>query len=109
MFHILRQSRNSNDQDNMQLCRSLGCIASGHPKDITHAFLSCLDIAPAVDWLLNAWAALAGLDRPLPKSAALLLADDINVWSEDVICPIGPAYQPTSLPAYQRTSLPAWT
>ena len=92
MFHILRQGRNSNVQDDMRLCRSPDCTAAGHPEDITHAFLSCPDILPAIDWLLNAWAALAGLDRPPPKSAALLLADDINAWPED-IRPTGPAYR----------------
>lgn len=92
MFHILRHSRSTNVQEEMRLCKSPGCSAAGRPEDITHAFLSCPDILPAVDWLLNAWAALAGLDRPPPKSAALLLADDINAWPED-IRPSGPAYR----------------
>ena len=92
MFHILRQGRSSNFQEEMRLCRSPGCTAAGHPEDITHVFLTCPDILPAIDWLLNAWAALAGLDRPPPKTAALLLADDINAWPED-IRPSGQAYR----------------
>ena len=92
MFHILRQGRSSNFQEEMRLCRSPACTAAGRSEDITHAFLSCPDILPAIDWLLNAWAALAGLDRPPPKTAALLLADDINAWPED-IRPSGPAYR----------------
>ena len=39
-------------------------------------------MSPAIDWLCNVWHSLTGTSPP-PKSAALLLADDLAEWTTD--------------------------
>jgi hypothetical protein len=46
-----------------------------------HMFLDCPHVAPAVDWLLDVWAAVAGPAGRPPRTAAVLLADDDRSWS----------------------------
>ncbi len=64
------------------LCPSPACSAAGQAESLTHAFLECPDSAPAVDWLCAAWGALTGKAAP-PRSAAVLLADELRFWTVD--------------------------
>jgi exonuclease III len=64
------------------LCRSTACSTAGRLETLSHTFLDCPDTAPAVDWLCAAWAALSGKAAP-PRTAAVLLADDLQAWTTD--------------------------
>jgi hypothetical protein len=48
------------------------------PETLTHLFMDCDVVRPAVDWVLDLWALISG-SRP-PRSALVLLADDRRVW-----------------------------
>ena len=54
-------------------CQHPPCTQSHQLETLTHCFLECPAVAPAVDWLLDVWEALADL-RP-PRSPAVILAD----------------------------------
>jgi hypothetical protein len=58
-------------------CAAAGC--SGCLETLTHLFVDCPCVGPALDWLLNLWQCIGG-SRP-PRSAQVLLADDHRVWS----------------------------
>jgi hypothetical protein len=61
-------------------CAAAGCGA-GTFETSQHIFLTCPCVAPAADWLVRLWAAVAGpASPPPPCSAAVLLADDHRVW-----------------------------
>lgn len=47
-------------------------------ETLTHLFMDCPCVAPAVDWLLDWWEKVGG-DRP-PRDGRVLLADDHRVW-----------------------------
>jgi hypothetical protein len=64
------------------LCLSPACAAARHVETLSHAFLDCVDAAPAMDWLCATWAALT-LQAAPPRSAAVLLADDLRAWTTD--------------------------
>ena len=78
------------------LCGSQGCSGLGRIETLTHAFLECPDMAPAADWLCEAWAALTGRAAP-PRSAAVLLADDLRAWTVD-----SPVEEPRLLALWTR-------
>jgi hypothetical protein len=48
------------------------------PETLSHLFLDCPCVRPAVDWLLDTWHAISGVRPPL--DARVLLADDHRVW-----------------------------
>jgi hypothetical protein len=48
-------------------------------ETLTHAFMDCPTVRPAVTWLLDVWQAVSG-ERP-PRSAAVIIADDHRVWA----------------------------
>lgn len=57
------------------------CAAAGrgrHLETVTHAFMDCPDVAPALDWLLAAYAALTG--EPVPRDSLAILADADWRW-----------------------------
>lgn len=61
-------------------CASPNC--AGALETLTHLFVHCPDVQPAVSWLLNLWGAIHGT-RPDLQGAALervLLADDHRDW-----------------------------
>ena len=63
-------------------CRFPPCLAADCPETLSHIFLDCPSSSPAIDWLCSAWAALTGKARP-PRTAAVLLADDLDAWTLD--------------------------
>ena len=54
-------------------CQHPPCTQSRQLETLTHCFLECPAVAPAVDWLLDVWHALSGA-RP-PRTAEVILAD----------------------------------
>ena len=66
----------------MCLCTHPECHTAGRHETITHAFLDCPAVAPAVDWLLRAWQVLTQSPEAPPRTAALLLADDMAAWPD---------------------------
>jgi exonuclease III len=63
------------------LCAHPQCQQAGALETLSHAFLDCPAIAPALDWLLQLWAALTPGQPQPPRSALLLLADWRQDWS----------------------------
>lgn len=53
---------------------------TGQLATITHVFITCPLAAAVWDWFAATWAAITGEDAP-PRSADLLLADDLRAWS----------------------------
>jgi hypothetical protein len=78
------------------LCRSPACSAAGRVETLTHAFLDCPESAAAADWLCAAWAALTGKGPP-PRTATVLLADDVRDWTVD-----SPAGTPQAIALWNR-------
>ena len=60
------------------LCHRQSCSNEGHLDNLTHSFLDCPASAPVIDWLLETWARLSGIN--LPRSPDLILGDDISQW-----------------------------
>jgi hypothetical protein len=59
----------------------VACTAAGRPgrvETLSHAFLSCPVVAPALDWLLAAYATLVG--QRVPRDALVILGDADWVW-----------------------------
>ena len=83
------------------LCGSPACAELGRIETLTHAFMECPDMAPAIDWLCQAWAALTGQAAP-PRSAAVLLGDDLRAWTVD-----SPAEEPRLLALWTRLRVAA--
>lgn len=61
------------------LCEAPACAAHAPLETLSHAFLDCPAAAPAIDWLLATWAQLSQ-QAPPPRSASVLLADDLDAW-----------------------------
>ena len=64
-------------------CKASCCSGLAEPslESISHALLFCPEVAPAIVWLRETWAALANVDpSSVPSSAAVLLADNIDSW-----------------------------
>jgi hypothetical protein len=76
-------SVSSQDRLTALACGHPSCLQSKTPEKISHAFLDCPAVAPAIDWLLQAWQVLSGSSTPPPRTAAVLLADDIGAWPEN--------------------------
>jgi hypothetical protein len=60
-------------------CGVPGC--EGALQGLSHMFVTCPGVMPAVAWLGDVWYAIAG-ERP-PLVASVLLADDRSVWRPD--------------------------
>jgi hypothetical protein len=54
-------------------------VAGGAIETLSHAFMDCPVVQPAVTWLCDVWKALSG-EEP-PRDAAVLIADDHRVWA----------------------------
>ena len=57
-------------------CSAAGCSAT--LESLSHLFLECPCVAPAVGWFLDLWQAIEG--RRPPLDPLVLLADDHRVW-----------------------------
>jgi hypothetical protein len=66
--------------DGAAACGAAGCAGASPPalETLSHAFVDCPTVRPAVEWLRALWAAVAG--EPPPRQAAVLLADDHRIW-----------------------------
>jgi hypothetical protein len=62
-------------------CQAASCLAVGRSETLTHALLDCPEVSPVIDWMLAAWGQLARFHPP-PRSARVLLADDLEEWPE---------------------------
>jgi hypothetical protein len=49
--------------------------------DLSHVFLHCAAVRPAVNWLLDLWARIVPEDAPVPLDARVLLLGDDGVWA----------------------------
>jgi exonuclease III len=65
-------------------CTHPACQRAQAPETLTHAFLECPSIAPAVAWLLDTWHHLT--QQRAPRDPRVLLGDDQSAWQ-----PRGPA------------------
>ena len=61
-------------------CPAPGCAAAGSVETLSHAFLDCPEVRPAIDWLLATWQCLAHV--AVPRTAQVLLADDPGGWPD---------------------------
>ena len=61
------------------MCDAPECCAQPALETLSHAFLDCPAAAPAIDWLRDTWAQLTQ-QPPVPRSAQVLLADDLEAW-----------------------------
>jgi hypothetical protein len=59
------------------VCSHAACVAQ--PETLSHVFLHCPVAVLVTQWLCDVWERVTGGQRP-PRSAAVLLADDITVW-----------------------------
>jgi hypothetical protein len=55
-------------------CKSARCF-----ETLTHLFISCPSVSPALQWLLSVWHAISGVQ--LQPTAALILGDDPAAWA----------------------------
>ena len=60
-------------------CDAPGCAAAGALETLTHTFLTCPAVVPAIDWLLATWELLA--QSVVPRCARVLVADDLLGWA----------------------------
>ena len=67
-----------------QSCSAAAALPSGEPvpamADISHVFLHCPAVRPAVEWLRALWHRIAPLDAPVPVDARVVLLGDESVW-----------------------------
>jgi hypothetical protein len=59
-------------------CAAAGCTHSRRIETLSHAFLDCPSVRPALLWLLDVWHAASAIR--LPPDAAVILADDTKAW-----------------------------
>jgi len=77
LHHVRRQQSAAHAADVM--CDAPECSAQPALETLSHAFLDCPAAAPAIDWLIATWAQLTQ-QPPAPRSARVLLADDLEAW-----------------------------
>ena len=61
-------------------CATPACCQQRCVETLTHAFLECPEVRPAVEWLQQTWEQLAGERYAVPLTPAFLLADDPEGW-----------------------------
>ena len=62
-------------------CSAPACRQQRFVETLTHAFLECPEVQPAVEWLRKTWEQLAGQRFAVPLTPAFLLADDPEGWA----------------------------
>lgn len=65
LFHVRRQGS--------PFCQLPCCSGQEQVETLSHALLDCPAVAPAIDWLVNTWHALTGIQAP--KTPEFLLCD----------------------------------
>ena len=80
IYHTHQQPNRLRPDPATRLCTNPACLATGIHENISHAFLDCPAAAPVIDWLLQTWQQLSNAPAPPPRTAAVLLADDIEAW-----------------------------
>ena len=60
-------------------CEASGCTSRSQEETLTHCFLDCPEVKPAIDWMLATWLSLTG--DSAPRTGACLLADDQQGWA----------------------------
>ena len=80
IYHTHQQPNRLRPDPATRLCTNPACLASGIHENISHTFIDCPAAAPAIDWLLQTWQQLFNAPAPPPRTAAVLLADDIEAW-----------------------------
>ena len=84
IYHTQLQPGRPSPDPATRLCSNPTCLSQGVHEDISHAFLQCPAVAPAIDWLLQVWQRLSNSASTPPRTAAVLLADDVNAWPPDI-------------------------
>ncbi len=59
-------------------CSAAACGDTPHLESLSHVFMHCLVVQPAVVWLQDLWPLVPG--SQLPLDARVMIADDHNVW-----------------------------
>lgn len=59
-------------------CHNPSCSNQQTLDTLSHCFMDCPASAPVIDWLLESWSNLSGIQ--LPRSPDLILGDDISLW-----------------------------
>ena len=59
-------------------CQAPQCLASVTMESLSHLFIHCPSVRPALDWLLSTWQAISG--KQLLPDPAIILADDPAAW-----------------------------
>jgi hypothetical protein len=77
LHHVRRTQPAAQAADVM--CEAPECALQHAVETLSHAFLDCPAAAPAIDWLLATWGQLSQQPPP-PRSARVLLADDLDAW-----------------------------
>ena len=80
IYHMHQQPNRLRPDLAARLCTNPACLASGIHEIISHTFIDCPAATPAIDWLLQTWQQLSNAPAPPPRTAAVLLADDIEAW-----------------------------
>jgi len=72
-------SRRTNDTGFARaLCSATPCHSSRQVETLTHLFIDCPSVQPALRWLLDVWHAASGIR--LQPDPAIVLADDPVAW-----------------------------
>lgn len=77
-LHHVRVQRGSGPAAPVLACSAPECQPQAPLETLSHAFLECPAVAPAIDWLVATWAQLS--QHPVPRSARVLLLDDLDAW-----------------------------
>ena len=87
LAHVRRNALQGTDQVSAATlcCRAPSCIANGTVETLTHAFLTCPEVTPVIDWMLATWEQLG--QPPAPRTWQVLLADDLSAWEQGPTTP----------------------
>ena len=78
LSHVRSRSRTWDPA--LAACSAPACNSTHTAEDITHAFFSCPEVQPAIDWFFDTWHALSDVD--VPRLPSILLADDPHLWPD---------------------------
>lgn len=87
-LHNVRRHLNHDPGLHTAWCHTPSCSNQQALDTLTHCLMDCPASAPVIDWLLQTWSHLSGIQ--LPRSPDLILGDDISHWP-------GPRPQPNLL------------